>query len=54
MDHGKVIALGSPRELIHSIGGDHVIEFTLENGNGVAEPSRGLDGFAGRRGGLDR
>jgi ABC-2 type transport system ATP-binding protein len=30
VDHGKLIALGSPRELIASLGGDHVIEFTLE------------------------
>jgi ABC-2 type transport system ATP-binding protein len=29
MDHGKVIALGSPRELIASLGADHVIEFAL-------------------------
>ncbi len=27
---GKVIALGSPRELIASLGGEHVIEFTLD------------------------
>jgi ABC-2 type transport system ATP-binding protein len=32
VDHGKVIALGSPRELIAKIGGDHLIEFTLESG----------------------
>jgi ABC-2 type transport system ATP-binding protein len=29
IDHGKVIALGTPRELIAELGGDHVIEFTL-------------------------
>src|SRR6185295_2431917 len=35
VDAGKVIALGSPRELIASLGGDHVIEFSLEsNGHG--------------------
>jgi ABC-2 type transport system ATP-binding protein len=28
MDHGKVIALGSPRELIASIGVEHVVEFS--------------------------
>jgi ABC-2 type transport system ATP-binding protein len=27
MDHGKVIALGTPRELIASIGVEHVVEF---------------------------
>src|SRR5262249_45628568 len=35
VDHGKVIALGSPHELIAALGGDHVIEFTL----GPARPS---------------
>jgi len=28
MDHGKVIALGTPRELIASIGIEHVVEFS--------------------------
>lgn len=32
VDHGRVIALGSPRELIASLGGEHVINFTLMNG----------------------
>ncbi len=30
VDHGKVIAVGTPRELIASIGAEHVIEFTTE------------------------
>ncbi len=30
VDHGKVIALGSPRELILGLGGEHVIELALE------------------------
>ncbi len=34
VDYGKVIALGSPRELIASLGCDHVIDFSLNNGNG--------------------
>ena len=29
MDHGKVIALGSPAELIESLGADQVIEFSV-------------------------
>src|SRR3982750_3227847 len=29
VDHGHVIALGSPRELIASLGAEHVVEFTL-------------------------
>jgi ABC-2 type transport system ATP-binding protein len=28
MDHGKIIAQGTPRELIHSLGADQIIEFT--------------------------
>ena len=32
MDHGKVIALGTPRALIDSLGAEHVVEFALENG----------------------
>jgi ABC-2 type transport system ATP-binding protein len=28
MDHGKVIALGTPRELIASIGVEHIVEFS--------------------------
>jgi ABC-2 type transport system ATP-binding protein len=35
VDHGKVIALGTPRELILSLGGEHIIEFSL---NGLGEP----------------
>jgi ABC-2 type transport system ATP-binding protein len=30
MDHGKIIALGTPRELIASIGVDHVVEFAAD------------------------
>ncbi len=29
VDHGKVIALGSPRELIASLGAEHVVEFAM-------------------------
>jgi len=35
VDHGKVIALGSPRELIASLGGEHVIDFSVVNGDGA-------------------
>ncbi len=34
IDHGKVIALGTPRELIARLGGEHVVEFVLEAGAG--------------------
>jgi len=32
VDHGKLIALGTPRELVASLGAEHVIEFALEDG----------------------
>jgi ABC-2 type transport system ATP-binding protein len=31
MDHGKVIALGSPAQLIESLGADQIIEFSVTN-----------------------
>jgi ABC-2 type transport system ATP-binding protein len=36
VDQGKIIALGSPAELIAGLGGEHVIEFALGNGAAVA------------------
>ncbi len=30
MDHGRVIALGTPRELIASIGAEHMVEFAVD------------------------
>src|SRR3989454_4503138 len=32
MDHGKVIALGTPGSLIASLGAEHVVEFALADG----------------------
>src|SRR6185436_6285131 len=32
VDHGKVIALGTPRELIASLGAEHVVDFALAPG----------------------
>ncbi len=32
MDHGRAIALGTPRELVQSLGADHVVEFALGDG----------------------
>jgi ABC-2 type transport system ATP-binding protein len=40
VDHGVVIALGSPSELIASLGAEHVVEFTLENVDGM--PTDGI------------
>ena len=37
IDHGKIIALGSPRELIARLGGEHIVEFAVEaNGDQLA------------------
>ncbi len=38
MDHGRIIAEDTPRELISSLGAEHVVEFALGGGNdGVIE-----------------
>src|SRR6516165_12264904 len=45
IDHGKIIASGSPSELIARLGGDHIVEFALE---GQAEiPAPAADSFLG-------
>ena len=31
VDYGKVIALGTPRELIASLGAEHVVEFAVDD-----------------------
>ena len=36
MDHGRLIALGTPRELVASLGAEHVVEFALAGGRGAA------------------
>jgi ABC-2 type transport system ATP-binding protein len=41
LDHGKVIALGSPRDLIASLGAEHVVEFTLAESAAGLEPELG-------------
>src|ERR687891_2401252 len=33
MDRGKLIALGTPRELVASLGAEHVVEFALGDGH---------------------
>lgn len=42
VDHGKLIALGSPRELIASLGGEHVVEFAIEGDSNASIPSEVL------------
>ena len=51
IDHGKVIALGTPRELIASLGAEHVVEFVLAHGvDGLNEDVlRRMDGVRGVR-----
>lgn len=41
VDHGKVIALGTPRELIASLGGEHVIEFSAHANHADAQSANG-------------
>ena len=55
MDHGKIIAQGTPRELIATLGAEHVIDFALEDGGGAAgdllDVLRGLQGVTAVRSG---
>jgi ABC-2 type transport system ATP-binding protein len=46
VDHGKVIALGTPLELIGSLGAEHVIEFSLAAGSPPLDEAtlRAVDG----------
>jgi ABC-2 type transport system ATP-binding protein len=39
VDHGRVIALGTPRELIASLGAGHVIEFGVDGAGEIDEPT---------------
>jgi ABC-2 type transport system ATP-binding protein len=45
IDHGRVIAEGSPRELIASLGAEHVLEFAVSDG--TALDARALAGVRG-------
>jgi ABC-2 type transport system ATP-binding protein len=46
MDRGKIIALGTPHELIASIGAGHIVEFAIEGGEARldAAPLRAIAG----------
>ena len=48
MDQGKLIALGTPRELVASLGAEHVVEFALRDGAPVDEQA--LAALPGARG----
>jgi ABC-2 type transport system ATP-binding protein len=57
MDHGRVIALDTPRSLIASLGAEHVVEFALVNGAARApraEELASLPGVHAVRPGPDR
>jgi ABC-2 type transport system ATP-binding protein len=43
IDHGKIIALGSPAELIAGLGGEHIVEFALAEGKSA--PGNELSGL---------
>ena len=45
MDRGRLIALGTPRELVRSLGAEHMVEFAVEAGAAPADADlRGLPG----------
>jgi ABC-2 type transport system ATP-binding protein len=44
VDHGRVIALGTPRALIASLGAEHVVEFAVEGPAPAVDVLRALDG----------
>src|SRR6478735_7438413 len=47
VDHGRVIALGTPRELISGLGAEHVVEFTIPDAAPdaiTAQQLKALDG----------
>ena len=50
VDRGKVIALGTPRELIASLGGQEVIEVTLEGEAGAALDPQSMAALPGVHG----
>jgi ABC-2 type transport system ATP-binding protein len=35
MDHGRIIALGTPQQLIASVGGDHIVELAIVRGDAM-------------------
>ena len=42
MDHGRIIALDSPEQLIASVGGEHIVEFAItgnDGAHGVLDPA---------------
>ncbi len=55
VDHGKVIALETPRRLIASLGAEHVVSFKLDEGQAAEDSALGaLDGVTAVRRDQDR
>ncbi|HJR67275.1 MAG TPA: ABC transporter ATP-binding protein [Gemmatimonadaceae bacterium] len=51
VDHGRAIALGTPRVLVQSLGADHVVEFAIGGADSLgAETLSRLDGVRSVRG----
>jgi ABC-2 type transport system ATP-binding protein len=54
MDHGRIIALGTPQQLIASLGGEHIVEFAVTchasgKGDVNAEPLKAIPGIQSHR-----
>jgi ABC-2 type transport system ATP-binding protein len=47
VDHGKVIALGTPRELVSRLGAQHVVEFRADDGRSARLTPADLSGLEG-------
>ena len=49
MDHGKIIALGTPQQLIASVGGEHIVEFAVtgQEGGDIQVNASALTAIAG-------
>ncbi len=45
VDHGLVIAMGSPRELIARLGGEHVVEFSVQSPEAAQLPAESWSGL---------
>ena len=47
VDHGQIIAEGSPADLIERLGGHHVVEFSVSNGSNGATSSSARETWSG-------
>jgi ABC-2 type transport system ATP-binding protein len=49
VDHGRIIAEGSPRHLMTSLGGEHVVEIAVRDEKAGALPASAVEGLPGVR-----